>query len=580
MNIIINFKIQKFALILLTLLVSSVSFQNCVQVAGGVDASANVNGGTGNGTTYSVGGTITGLSTSGLILDLGVDGVLVESLTMIPTATSFTFTAAVPDQSTVSVTIGSQPAGQTCSVTNGGGIISGADKTNVQITCSAYVTLSGTVTGLPLNATLTVTESVTNQTFPVTGSGTSADTYSFSMPNGSYNLSVTQPTSPAMTCTHTTGSTAVIGTISGANVTNVNFDCIDVTAPAEVAGFTISAAAVGRQLNLTWVLPATVDFNRVRILRKTGTFTNVPNGDALATNIYEGSLSSFNDTGLIVVSGTAAPLVDGTTYTYTIYTIDNAGNISTGITATGTPADATAPSNATNFIITINPAGNRLDLSWTNSVSADFNHVVIKRGTGASIPTGPTDATAPTVTCAGLGGISGMIENCSDTTLLIDGTNYNYVIYSYDNANNVSTTGTANSAAPADTTPPATPTAVSAVAAPSALSVTLSWTNPTDADFAGIIVMRSTLGYPTTTTVDANNIQAFASLTAPYATTFTDTNNINNGVIYYYSVFAKDEVPNWSTVFTTAPLAGVVSATATMVCVFDSTSVFDSCNFN
>ncbi len=85
-----------------------------------------------------------------------------------------------------------------------------------------------------------------------------------------------------------------------------------------------------------------------------------------------------------------------------------------------------------------------------------------------------------------------------------------------------------------------------APSAPSGLSVTagdgqvsLTWTNPTDADFAGVKVIRKTSGYPASVT-DGTEVYSGTGTGA------TDTGR-TNGEAYYYTVFAYDEVPNYST---------------------------------
>ena len=67
----------------------------------------------------------------------------------------------------------------------------------------------------------------------------------------------------------------------------------------------------------------------------------------------------------------------------------------------------------------------------------------------------------------------------------------------------------------------------------------MSWTNPTDTDFAGVKVIRKAGGYPTSVT-DGTEVYSGTG------TSKTDT-GLTNGTACYYTVFAHDEVPNYST---------------------------------
>jgi RNase P/RNase MRP subunit p29 len=80
--------------------------------------------------TYALGGTVTNLTTTGLTLTNGSDTVAIA-----PGATSFTFPTKVADGSVYGVAVLTQPAGQTCTVTNGTATMGSADVTNVQVNC-------------------------------------------------------------------------------------------------------------------------------------------------------------------------------------------------------------------------------------------------------------------------------------------------------------------------------------------------------------------------------------------------------------------------------------------------------------
>jgi hypothetical protein len=105
--------------------------------------------------TYTVGGTVSGLVGTGLVLQNNGG----DNLTITANG-PFTFATALPDLSPYNVTVLTQPTGpaQVCTVTNGSGTISGANVTNVQVTCvtvqwpltvSLAGTGSGTVTSSP-----------------------------------------------------------------------------------------------------------------------------------------------------------------------------------------------------------------------------------------------------------------------------------------------------------------------------------------------------------------------------------------------------------------------------------------------
>ncbi len=165
---------------------------------------------------YSIGGSVTGLSGSGLVLqDNGGDNLAVSA------SGPFTFATKVNSGAAYSVTIMTQPSGQTCTVASGSGTAT-ANVTNVAVACtnsSSGVTIGGTVTGL--SGTGLVLQDNGGDNLTVTKNGTFA--FATALATGkAYAVTVaTQPTSPAQTCTVMNGT----GTISTSNVTNVSVTC-------------------------------------------------------------------------------------------------------------------------------------------------------------------------------------------------------------------------------------------------------------------------------------------------------------------------------------------------------------------
>jgi hypothetical protein len=87
--------------------------------------------------TYHIGGTITGLTSDGLVLRNN-DG---DELTVVSGADHFTFATALASQAAYAVTIQTQPSGLTCHVNSATGSVGSADVTSVAIRCSSPKTL-------------------------------------------------------------------------------------------------------------------------------------------------------------------------------------------------------------------------------------------------------------------------------------------------------------------------------------------------------------------------------------------------------------------------------------------------------
>jgi hypothetical protein len=89
---------------------------------------------------YTVGGIVSGLASadSVVLLDNGGDSTKVTS------NTTFIFATALASVAGYAVTVGIQPAGQTCTVTGGSGVMGATDITNVSVACATpQITFSG-----------------------------------------------------------------------------------------------------------------------------------------------------------------------------------------------------------------------------------------------------------------------------------------------------------------------------------------------------------------------------------------------------------------------------------------------------
>jgi hypothetical protein len=165
--------------------------------------------------TYTLGGTVSGLNTSGLVL--AREG---QTLTVSSGASSFTFGSVLTSGSTYAVTVQTQPAGQLCTVSNGSGTAATANVANVVVACSeqAY-TVGGRVSGLTSSGLMLANGSDTLSVAP------SARTFTFATPvakGSSYSVTVrAQPT--GLACAVTKGTATMVA----ANVNSVVVSCTD-----------------------------------------------------------------------------------------------------------------------------------------------------------------------------------------------------------------------------------------------------------------------------------------------------------------------------------------------------------------
>ena len=203
--------------------------------------------------------------------------------------------------------------------------------------------------------------------------------------------------------------------------------------------------------------------------------------------------------------------------------LDEAGNSFAGITGPSgwkfSVKDETPPTIGN---VSISPNKNVATLSWNTNEptsSAYFwgTTTAYTAGSGA-------DASFSTTHIVILGS-------------LLSGTLYHYKIDAKDSSDNVSEfTGTFTTLTEDDTTPTANPSGFGAT--PDINFIKLAWSNPDDADFLSVRIMRSDESYPLSP----------ASGDFVYEGTGIKTDDVGVliGVKYYYAIFAKDTSGNYS----------------------------------
>jgi len=271
-------------------------------------------------TQYSIGGSVSGLSGTGLVLQNNAGDDL-----SIAANGSFTFDTALDGGSAYSVTVLTQPGGpdQTCSVTNGSGTLAGANITDVSVSCTTDTyTIGGNVSGL--SGTGLVLQNNAGDDLPIAADGNF--TFATALDDGSaYSVTVlTQPSDPEQTCSVSSGS----GTLAGTNVTTVAVNCTTdtFTIGGNVSGLTGSGLVL--QNNAGDNLPIAAD----------GSFTFVTALDdgsdysvTVLTQPSDPNQTCYVSSGSGTLAGTnvTTVAVNCTTDTFTI-----GGNVS-GLTGTG-----------------------------------------------------------------------------------------------------------------------------------------------------------------------------------------------------------------------------------------------------
>ena len=166
---------------------------------------------------YSVGGTVTGLKGSGLVLQS-------PGLPDVPLSTneSFLIANAVPTGFSYAATVKVQPVNPTqqCTIVGGSGSVQQSNVSNIVVTCVNTYTLSGTVSGLSLSRLTSGVLLQNNLGNDLIVNVNGVFTFATAVPDGMpYSVTVkTQPLTPPETCVVMNGSGTLAGPVSGISV--------------------------------------------------------------------------------------------------------------------------------------------------------------------------------------------------------------------------------------------------------------------------------------------------------------------------------------------------------------------------
>jgi 6-phosphogluconolactonase (cycloisomerase 2 family) len=307
-------------------------------------------------TPYTIGGTISGLTSGSLVLKNNGG----DALTINANSTTFTFATALASGTSYAVTVGTQPNGLTCSVSNGTGTVASANVINVTITCATTTyTVGGTVSGLASGTSVTLQVNSSN---PTTVSSNGSFTFSTPLANGTpYEVSIgTQPS--GLTCSVSNGT----GTVASANVTNVTITCATTT---YTVGGTVSGLAPGTSVTLqvNSSNPTTVSSNgsftfstplangtpyEVSIgTQPTGLSCSIPNGAGTLSGSNVTNVSVSCKPQYVYVTNQGNGTINGTISTYSINSDGTLSNISTEIAGKSPRALAINPSGTFVYVV-------------------------------------------------------------------------------------------------------------------------------------------------------------------------------------------------------------------------------------
>jgi N-acetylneuraminic acid mutarotase len=180
-------------------------------------AACHVVANSGGAAAFTVGGSVTGLVGGAGVVLANSDG---DSVT-VPANGAFAFGVALPVGANYVVTVFEQPMGESCTVGNASGTVTGASVVNVTVVCVPQVYgVGGSVSGLLPGRSLVLEDNGGNATAL---SADGAFSFSTGVPSGS-NYAVTVRTQPdGQSCAITNGS----GTIAAGDVLDVAVVCSD-----------------------------------------------------------------------------------------------------------------------------------------------------------------------------------------------------------------------------------------------------------------------------------------------------------------------------------------------------------------
>jgi len=333
--------------------------------------------------SFTVGGTVSGLSGTLVLADNGGDSLMVTA------SGAFTFATKVASGSGYDVTVLTQPANQSCVVMSGTGTgtVGTAAVTSVVVACTTpSFTVGGTLSGLAGGNTIVLEDNGGNSLM-VGANG--PFTFSTSVASGlPYAVTIgTQPST--QTCTVSAGS----GTVGSGNVTSVLVNC---AAGSVTVGGTIAGLASGDTVALqdnggasyfltsngAFVFPTPVTTGTAYAV----TINGQPLGETCAVTNGSGTAGASNIT---TVSITCAPLVAGTitglpvneTVTFavngtTVNSISGTGGVSQAFTlvtslGTGQAYAVTVASSPTSPIaVTCTPGANATGTTGTAAATS------------------------------------------------------------------------------------------------------------------------------------------------------------------------------------------------------------------
>ncbi len=287
---------------------------------------------------YEVGGIVTGLVGSGLVLaNNGTNNLPVSE------NGAFHFTSDLTNGSSYAVTVATQPSNpsQNCIITSGTGSISSSAVTTVQVICSTNgYTIGGNVSGLTGTGLLLENNGGDDLTINQSGPFTFAQTIGSGV---GYAVTVkTQPTNPTQMCSVSNGS----GTVSSANVDSVAVSCSTntlsvsgtitgllgtglalqtngISIPISSSSFSVSLPS-GTAYNIMVTTPPTNPTQSCVVANGQGTLTNADvtgvtvTCSTIQTFTVSGTIAGLLGTGLVLQNNGVPITLNGNNFSFTL----------------------------------------------------------------------------------------------------------------------------------------------------------------------------------------------------------------------------------------------------------------------